>query len=54
MLGASTHTPLLRLASFAYLLAIPEGQRYQEVLDGEIVCKAMAGGEHALSCHSPR
>lgn len=49
MPGASTQTPLPRPASFADLLAIPEEQRYHEILDGEIVRKAMAGGEHGLS-----
>ena len=49
MPGTSTQTPLPRLASFADLLAIPEEQRHHEILDGEIVRKAMAGGEHGLS-----
>jgi len=48
MSSASSQTPLPHLATFADLLAIPEEQRFHEVLDGEIVQKCMASGEHAL------
>lgn len=49
MSSASTQTPMPRLATFADLAAIPEEQRYHEILDGEVIRKAMAGGEHGLS-----
>jgi Uma2 family endonuclease len=49
MSSASSHTPLPHLATFADLLAIPEDERFHEILDGEIVQKAMASGDHGLS-----
>lgn len=48
MSAASTQTPRVHLATFADLLAIPEEQRHHEILDGELVRKAMSGGEHGL------
>lgn len=49
MSSASTKTPHSQLASLPDLLAIPEDERNHEVLDGQIVHRAMAGGEHGLS-----
>lgn len=48
MSPASSQTPRLQLATFADLLAIPEEQRFHEILDGELVQKVMPGGEHGL------
>ena len=41
MPSASTKTPKVQLATFADLLLIPEEQRRHEILDGEIVEKAL-------------
>ena len=49
MPSASTQTPKVQLASFADLLLIPEESRRHEVLDGEIVEKALPRGEHGVS-----
>lgn len=49
MSAASTQTPLPHLATFRDLLAIPEEERFHEILDGEIVQKAMASGEHGAT-----
>ncbi len=49
MPSASTQTPKVQLATFADLLLIPEEQRRHEVLDGEIVEKALPRGEHGHS-----
>ncbi len=48
MSSASSQSPRLPLATFADLLSIPEPQRFHEILDGELVQKAMPGGEHGL------
>ena len=48
MSTASTQTPGPQLATFADLLAIPEDERFHEVLDGEIVQKARPGAKHSL------
>ena len=49
MNSASSHTPLVHLATFADLLLIPEEHRRHEILDGEIVEKALPRGEHSAS-----
>lgn len=41
MSSASTQTPTVHLATFADLLLIPEEERFHEILDGEIVKKAL-------------
>jgi len=41
MASASTQTPQAHLATFSDLLLIPEDQRHHEILDGEIVQKAL-------------
>lgn len=46
MSSASTHTPRPHLATFVDLLTIPEEQRFHEILDGEVIQKAMASGDH--------
>lgn len=46
MSSASTHTPQPHLATLSDLLAIPSAQRFHEVLDGDLLPKAMPGGEH--------
>jgi Uma2 family endonuclease len=42
----STAAPKLRPATVDDLLAIPEAQRFHEILDGELVQKAMPSGPH--------
>jgi Uma2 family endonuclease len=49
MSSSSTETPRPHLASFPDLLAIPEDQRMHEILDGEVVRKAMGSGQHGIS-----
>ncbi|HRI55190.1 MAG TPA: Uma2 family endonuclease [Pseudomonadota bacterium] len=49
MAGASPQTPTPHLASLPDLLAIPEEQRMHEILDGEVVRKAMGSGQHGTS-----
>jgi Uma2 family endonuclease len=49
MPDASSSTPRAHLATLDDLLRIPEEQRFHEVLDGELVKKAMPGGEHGLA-----
>ena len=47
MASSSTHSPLPHVATLSDLLAIPEEDRRHELLDGELVIKAMSSGEHA-------
>ncbi len=49
MPSTSTQTPKAQLATFADLLLIPEDERFHEILDGEIVKKALPRGEHGES-----
>lgn len=49
MSSASTQTPKVQLATFADLLLIPEEERFHEILDGEIVQKALPRGEHGVA-----
>lgn len=49
MSSASSLTPLPHIATFADLLALPEDERFHEVLDGELVRKANPSGEHGLT-----
>jgi Uma2 family endonuclease len=49
MTSISTQTPTAHLATFADLLLIPEESRRHEVLDGEIVEKALPRGEHGVA-----
>ena len=49
MPSASTQTPKAQLATFADLLLIPEEHRRHEILDGEIVEKALPRGEHSFT-----
>src|SRR5437016_4486384 len=49
MSSGSSQTPLPHLATFQDLLAIPEDERFHEILDGELVQKAMASGEHSTT-----
>lgn len=49
MASASTQTPKQQLASLHDLLAIPAEQRIHEILDGELVRKAMGSGQHGIS-----
>ena len=49
MSSASTQTPTVHLATFADLLLIPEEQRRHEILDGEVVQKALPRAEHSLT-----
>ena len=42
-------TPKVQLATFADLLLIPEADRFHEILDGELVKKALPRGEHGVS-----
>ncbi len=37
------------LATAADLLAIPEGERFHEIIDGELVRKAMPSGPHGFA-----
>jgi Uma2 family endonuclease len=48
MTSISTQTPTAHLATFADLLLIPEESRRHEILDGEIVEKALPRGEHGV------
>jgi Uma2 family endonuclease len=48
MSSSSTQTPKVHLATFEDLLRIPEDQRRHEILDGEIVEKAMPRWEHGV------
>lgn len=49
MSSASSLTPLPHLATFQDLLALPEDDRFHEVLDGELVRKASPSGEHGYT-----
>lgn len=49
MLPPSTHSPSAKLQTFADLLRIPEEQRWHEILDGELLHKALPRGEHSVS-----
>ena len=49
MLPPSTQSPNLPLASFVDLLRIPEEERWHEILDGELLQKALPRGEHSVS-----
>src|SRR5690349_6354050 len=42
----SSAAPKLRLATIEDLLAIPEGERFHEIVDGELIRKAMPSGPH--------
>lgn len=46
MASVSTQTPYPRLASITDLLAIPEDQRFHEVLDGEVIPKELTSFPH--------
>jgi len=47
-MSASSQTPV-QLATFADLAAIPESDRFHEILDGMLVQKEATSGEHALT-----
>lgn len=47
-MASSAETPQPHLATFKDLIALPEEERFHEILDGELVRKCMASGEHAL------
>ena len=49
LMHSSAQTPTPRLATFRDLLTIPEDQRFHEILDGLLVEKAMASGEHGTT-----
>ncbi len=49
MASASTQTPKVHLATFFDLLRIPEEIRRHEILDGEVVEKALPRWEHGVS-----
>ena len=49
MSSLSTQTPKVQLATFADLLLIPEEDRFHEILDGEVLRKALPRGEHGVS-----
>lgn len=49
MSSPSSHTPRPQLSTFDDILALPERERFHEVLDGELVRKAMAGGDHGVA-----
>lgn len=49
MAPASSETPRAHLATFADLLAIPEDERYHEVLDGEVVRKLLPRVDHGAA-----
>ena len=49
MPSASTLTPKAQLATFFDLLVIPEESRRHEILEGEIIEKALPRGEHGFS-----
>lgn len=49
MSSLSFQTPKVQLATFEDLLRIPEPDRFHEVLDGEVVQKALPRGEHGVS-----
>ena len=51
MSAASSQTPRTKLASLADLLAIPEEDRFHEILDGELVRKELTGAPHSLGQH---
>jgi Uma2 family endonuclease len=42
-------TPNVQIATLADLLMIPEAERFHEILDGELLPKALPGGEHGVS-----
>jgi Uma2 family endonuclease len=46
-MALSAHTPTPRPATLEDFLTIPPHERFHEMLDGEIVRKAMPGGHHA-------
>lgn len=48
-MSLSSQSPPLQLATFADLVAIPEGERFHEILDGELVPKEATSAEHALT-----
>lgn len=52
-MSLSSQTPV-QLATFADLVAIPEDQRFHEILDGALVPKEATSGEHALTQGSVR
>ncbi len=49
MSSASTQTPSPRLATFDDLAAIPEADRFHEVLDGVLIAKEAASPRHGLA-----
>jgi Uma2 family endonuclease len=49
MSSASSYSPLPHLATFADLLAVPEDERFHEILDGELVKKAAPSFDHGSS-----
>ncbi len=49
MASASTQTPKPHLATFADLLRIPEDRRRHEILDGEIIEKALPRLDHSVT-----
>lgn len=50
---SSSQTPR-QLATFEDLLAIPESERFHEILDGELLPKEATSGEHSLTQGSVR
>jgi Uma2 family endonuclease len=48
MPASSTQTPLPRPATFQDLLAVPEDERFHEILDGELTRKLMPSARHGL------
>lgn len=52
-MSLSSQTPV-QLATFADLVAIPEDQRFHEILDGALVPKEATSAEHALTQGSVR
>lgn len=49
MSSASTRTPTVRLASIEDIVRIPTDERHHEVLDGELLPKEAASGQHGTS-----
>lgn len=49
MVTSSSQTPKHRAATYEDFLAIPPAERFHEIIEGELVRKAMPGAKHGLA-----